>query len=352
MNKMSLKKLVFIVSLLSIINSFCQEKLKNNFTLHGNIKNNYSGYIYLNYEDKVDSCIIKNNHFKFKGKINEDIVFASFSFKNKQNTAPSFYLEKSKIFIDLTIEDRIFKKNYKVAVIDIVRTKGTETSIIQKDYENFKKEFKDKTSYYAKMIEKVESIVNSYPKHPFSSSILFSLTKIDTLDKNRLIKIYEKLDKTKISKFYKKNIEKNIYAQHFVEVNDMIFNFELLDKNNLLFNTKSLKGKWVLIDFWASWCVPCRKQLPRLKKLYESNKKSNFEIIGVSIDEDVEKWKKALEMENLDWINVNENQGIYGKAPMKYNVNQIPMNFLINPEGRVIAKNISMEKLQKVLNEI
>lgn len=344
---MKLLNTVFIFALFSISNLFGQ----NNFTLDGSIKNNYSGYIYLSYEDKVDSCLIKNNHFIFKGKIKNEIVQASFSFKNKRNTRPDLYLEKSKIFIDLTIEDRKVQ-DYTLAIINITKAKGTKTAIIQEEYENFKNNFQDKNNYYKKMLEKVESIVERNPKNPFSSSILCGLTGNDTLDKSRLIYIYSKLDKSKINKITKRVIEKRLFPELHVDINDMIFDFELPDRNNITHNTKALKGKWILIDFWASWCGPCRKQLPELKKIYDSNKDLNFEIIGVSIDEDSTKWKKALDIENLNWINVNENRGFEGKISIKYNVDQIPMNFLINPEGKIVAKDISIDELIKTLKEI
>lgn len=339
---------VFIIVLFTILKSFGQ----NNFTLDGTIKNNYSGYIYLSYEDKIDSCLIKNNHFIFKGKIKNEIVPASFSFKNKGNTNPNLYLEKTKIFIELTIEDTKVQNDYTLAIINITKATGTKTSKIQEEYENCKNEFQNKNNFYKKMLEKVESIVERNPKNPFSSSILCGLTWNDTLDKTRLKYIYSKLDKSKINKTTKRVIEKNLFPELHVDVNDMIFDFELLDRNNLIYNTKSLKGKWILIDFWASWCGPCRKQLPELKKIYDSNKNSNFEIIGVSIDEDITKWKKALDIENLDWINLNENGGFEGKISIKYNVDQLPMNFLINPEGKIIAKDISAEELIKVLKQI
>jgi thiol-disulfide isomerase/thioredoxin len=125
-----------------------------------------------------------------------------------------------------------------------------------------------------------------------------------------------------------------------------------LDRNNVKFNTKSLKGKWILIDFWASWCGPCRAQLPELRKIYEENRKSNFEIIGVSIDEVKAKWLNALDKENLNWINVNDNNGFEGAIAVKYNVDAIPKNYLINPEGKIIAENIEMSELEKKLKEL
>jgi thiol-disulfide isomerase/thioredoxin len=86
----------------------------------------------------------------------------------------------------------------------------------------------------------------------------------------------------------------------------------LPDTTNKLFDTTILKGKWYLIDFWASWCGPCRQQLPELKRVYEVNKSKDFEIVGISIDERKGDWIKALDKEQLYWINIIENKGFVG----------------------------------------
>jgi thiol-disulfide isomerase/thioredoxin len=113
-------------------------------------------------------------------------------------------------------------------------------------------------------------------------------------------------------------------------------------------------GRWVLVDFWATWCGPCRGEIPHLVDAYAEFAPKGFEIYGVSFDRagDEEKWKQFIKDNNMTWVNVwgTDEQGRWsaGKA---YNVNSIPTNFLFSPEGKLVAKNLRGEEIKKVLAE-
>ncbi|MDN5284233.1 MAG: Thiol-disulfide isomerase or thioredoxin [Mucilaginibacter sp.] len=111
------------------------------------------------------------------------------------------------------------------------------------------------------------------------------------------------------------------------------------------------KGKYVLLDFWASWCMPCRADNPHVKKLYEQYKGPNFAILGVSVDRAAGKkyWIKAINDDGITWDQVSELKGFQGTAPMLYSITAVPTNFLIDPSGKIIAKNLRGEDLDKVL---
>lgn len=335
------------VALLMFNFSYSQKKA-NGFSLDCKILNDYSGWIYLEYENKIDSCLIVDNHFSFKGKLEKEIASARLSLKGKSTNSPDLYLENSKIDIELKIEEQN-RKDHILTLLTMTSAKGTMTSKIQEDFDKFQKEHNSDKDYMQKLCNKVDEIITKNPKNPFGSSLLCGLTWNKTLDQNKLKKIYSKVDKNSMHKTTKRVIEKNLFPEKHISVNDLIFDFNLLDSNDKQFYTKSLKGKWILIDFWASWCGPCREQLPELKKIYEENRKNNFEIIGVSIDEEKSRWINALDMEKLSWINVNENKGFNGKIAIKYNVDSIPINYLINPDGRIIAENIEINELEKIL---
>jgi peroxiredoxin len=114
----------------------------------------------------------------------------------------------------------------------------------------------------------------------------------------------------------------------------------------------SFKGKYVLLDFWASWCKPCRIENPNVVKAYNKFKGKNFTILGVSLDQNEEAWKKAVEKDGLAWTHVSDLQSWSNAAAALYHVQAIPQNFLIDPNGKIIAKNLRAEQLEAKLCEI
>ncbi len=321
----------------------------SSFSLECSLKNDYSGYIYLEYEDKLDSCLIVNNRFSFNGSLKNEVSSASFKIKGKLRNFPDFYLENKKIQLEMNIEG---KKDKNYTRFTILSVKGTKTILIQKDFENFINKHKSEKDYYHLLLDKLDNVVTQNPKNPYLVSTVFILSKNDLIDKNQLRNIYSKLDKKIQSKFYLTRIEQNLYPEKHIKINDLVVEINLPDVNNQLFSTKSLLNKWYLIDFWASWCGPCKKQFPELKRIYSLYENKKFEIIGVSIDEDKQKWVDILDKEKFEWINVIENEGWYGTTARKYNINSIPMNFLVNPEGKVVSKNISLKELEIFLNTL
>lgn len=114
----------------------------------------------------------------------------------------------------------------------------------------------------------------------------------------------------------------------------------------------SFKGKYVLLDFWASWCKPCRIENPNVVKAYNKFKDRNFTILGVSLDQNKEAWEKAIEKDGLSWTHVSDLQSWNNAAAALYRVQAIPQNFLIDPNGKIIAKNLRAEQLEAKLCEV
>lgn len=114
----------------------------------------------------------------------------------------------------------------------------------------------------------------------------------------------------------------------------------------------SFKGKYVLVDFWASWCGPCRAENPNVVKAYNKFKDRNFEIIGVSLDDKKAPWLAAIEKDGLPWVHVSDLKGWNNAVAKEYDVKAVPQNFLIDPEGKIIAKNLRGEQLDKTLTEL
>ncbi len=132
---------------------------------------------------------------------------------------------------------------------------------------------------------------------------------------------------------------------------------ELLDMTGHQINLSSFKGKYILLDFWASWCSPCRKANPDLKKLYAKYGNTKSEFISISIDDDKKKWREAIKTDGLEWpqfIDTIEpgKTGWYGKLFTSYRGNSVPLSFLISPEGKILKVNPAKETLEKFFNTI
>ncbi len=111
----------------------------------------------------------------------------------------------------------------------------------------------------------------------------------------------------------------------------------------------SLRGKYVLLDFWASWCKPCLAENPNLVKAYKKYKDKGFEIYQVSLDRKKESWLKTIEKQKLNWIHVSDLKQWQSPTALVYNITGIPANFLLDPRGKIIAKNLRGNKLEIVL---
>lgn len=112
------------------------------------------------------------------------------------------------------------------------------------------------------------------------------------------------------------------------------------------------KGKIVLVDFWASWCGPCRKANPGLAGLYSRYKDKGFEIFGVSIDEEKKAWKKAIAADRIRWKQVIAPGGWEAPTAIEWKIEQIPASFLLDTEGKVIARDPSKEEIENHLKSI
>ncbi|MBF9236118.1 AhpC/TSA family protein [Hymenobacter sp. BT683] len=109
------------------------------------------------------------------------------------------------------------------------------------------------------------------------------------------------------------------------------------------------RGRYVLVDFWASWCKPCREENPTVLKAYNAFKSRNFEVLSVSIDNNRDKWLKAITDDQLPWMQVSDLQGVGGEAPRLYGVRSIPQNFLLDPQGKILAVNLHGAELEAAL---
>ena len=301
------------------------------------------------YGNIKDSSLIKNNEFKFYGEIKyptrAELVIHPISSINK-----SFYIENSSFDIEITSEKRKYK-DVELNFINIDTIFNNNTAQIQYDFENFNKEFKNNSDWKSKLSKKLNEIILKNPENQYSGDILSEITKQSILPNDEIETLFKKLDLEKQSKNSIWRIKKILYPIEKIGIGQNISDFELPNNKGTLINTNKFRGKYLLIDFWASWCIPCRKQNIELLKVYKNHKNNDLEILGISIDNNKAAWLKAIDKDSIIWQNVIETNGFESDILQKYNVvSAIPHNYLIDPNGRIIMENISATELGELLN--
>ena len=135
-------------------------------------------------------------------------------------------------------------------------------------------------------------------------------------------------------------------------VNKQAPDFSMPDANGKIVSLSSFKGKYLLVDFWASWCSPCRMENPNVVKAYNEFKDKNFTILGVSLDKEKDPWQQAILADKLAWTQVSDLKYWNSKAVEVFKFEGIPFNILIDPQGKIIAQELRGNDLENKLKEI
>lgn len=201
---------------------------------------------------------------------------------------------------------------------------------------------------YADQRKEITELIASNPKS-LTVATLASQYTAPEMTPDAISTFLSQFDKGVIAQsFYLKELQNKLAKVSQLEVGQQAPDFTIKGADQKAIKLSDFKGKYVLLDFWASWCGPCRREMPHVKAAYEQFKGNNFQVFAVSIDSDATAWKKALEEDNMPFVHALDVKGKQSVGDL-YMVRAIPTNFLIDSTGKIIAKNLRGEELSKFL---
>jgi len=354
---------------------------QNNFNLMLPTKNvNVKAKMYLAYQQNGAQQIATakniNNVFKFDLNLIEP-SFAILILDHQGNLDPKVALEKDafRLFIEPSKLSISFKDSIKYATLKnskihneyvqytnytlpfdkqiyaldqqytkIPKDKLTDTSVVN----SLKQRFLNISQQRKTLIKQY---FNDYPNSYVSLFMLNSEFGGKKMDISEIEPLYNNLGKDVKKTGLGKYLGEQINANKFTAIGSIAPDFTAKSPDDKEIKLSDFKGKYVLLDFWASWCGPCRQENPAIVNAYQKFKNKNFTILGVSLDKAKDPWVKAIADDKLTWAHASSLNYFYGKEVELYGIKSIPQNFLIDPNGKIIAKNLRGEELINTLEE-
>ena len=198
----------------------------------------------------------------------------------------------------------------------------------------------------------IKQWVNEHPNSPMSASILLTDLK-DRVSWADMELLLNQLSTEAKNNIPAKDLLKEIEVDKLTGIGKTAPDFTQPDTLNHTVSLKDFRGKYVLVDFWASWCTPCREENPNVVKAYNDYKDKNFTVLSISMDDDKSKWLQAIHKDGMPWSHASDLKGFDSNAAAKqYNIESIPSNILIDPSGKILAKNLRGEALESKLAEV
>lgn len=330
-----------LVLVLCALSSIAQE---NNFKISGIATQDIGNRVYLIINSDTIQSAITNKQFVFEGYIDGPVKAI---IRSDKNCSSQFFIEPGEMQLSTTssqLNGTCYLKN---------QLTGSAIQLVFEEYlAGYKKiTEKNKGVYWDdKMKEYSYEFVSKHPSSVVATHIVQTSSRGFGLEWTQ--KAFNALSEDQRNSLQGTEIQSLLGQRNLMKVGNSINDLTQKDIHDSLFHLSSLKGHYVLIDFWASWCVPCRKENPNVKKVYEKYHSQGFEVVGVSLDSDGNKWKEAVQKDDLPWIHISDLKGWNNEIASAFEIHAIPSNILIDKEGKIIAINLRGNALERAVKKL